>query len=106
MKIGQMVMLIQTKDGLPPTGATGVIHEECCTFYATRVMFGHHKNYFSSDGAYCVRRTWLVKIDDPDAMKKERDKDRLTDPAVYTLSDEDAVKIGRRMLKDLEKDDA
>lgn len=106
MKVGQLVMLIRTQGMLPPTGATGVIHDECCTFGWTRVMFGQHKNRYSSDGAYCVMRTWLVKIDDPDQMKKERDEDRLKDPAEWHLTEADAAKMGRRMLEDLEKEDA
>lgn len=75
MKIGQLVMLIKTKETLPPLGATGVIHSECCMSTGTRVMFGHHKNPDTySDGAFCVRKAWLVPIDDADGFIAKEDQ--------------------------------
>ncbi len=107
MKIGQLVMLIRTIERLPPTGATGVIHEECCLSEHTRVMFGQHKNPDRhSDGAYCVRKAWLVPIDDPDAVKAEDDQHDLDLGNGEKLREKDLVKIGRRMLEDLEREDA
>jgi hypothetical protein len=101
MKIGQLVMLIRTSGILPPVGATGEIHSECCMSNGTRVMFAQHKNQDRySDGAFCVQKAWLVKIDDPDAVKAADDQLDLD------LSHKDLVKIGRRMLEDLEKEDA
>lgn len=65
MKIGQLVMLIRTSGVLPPIGATGEIHSECCMDTGRRVMFSRHKNMLG-DGAFCVHKTWLIPIDDAD----------------------------------------
>jgi hypothetical protein len=101
MKIGQLVMLVQTGGILPPRGATGEIHSDCCMANYTRVMFGHHKNQDRhSDGAFCVKKSWLVPIDDADGSISREDQLELD------LSHQDLVKIGRRMLEDLEKEDA
>jgi hypothetical protein len=106
MKIGQLVMLIRTQGDLPPTGATGQIHEECCMNFAVRVLFAQHKNQFGEDGAYCVRKSWLVPIDDHKGDIAKEDQQELDLGNGEKLTEADLVKLGKRMLEDLEKEDA
>jgi hypothetical protein len=108
MKIGQLVMLIRTAGILPPTGATGVIHTECCCSDSTRVMFANHKDtsWKHADGAFCVKKAWLVKLDDPDAVKSVDDQLELDIGGGETMPVKDLAKIARRMLEDLEEEDA
>jgi hypothetical protein len=106
MKIGTLVMLIKTSGILPPVGATGVIHTECCMSDGTRVMFGHHKDtsWKHADGAFCVKKSWLVPIEDGDLAKEDQlelDIGNGEKVGVKELS-----KMARRMLEDLEKEDA
>jgi hypothetical protein len=100
MKIGQLVMLIRTQGDLPPTGATGVIHDECCMTSGTRVMFALHKQPHSADGAFCVRKSWLIPIDDDKGKIASEDQQELDLGDGRKVSQEDLVKLGKRLLED------
>jgi|SRR5688572_500498 len=106
MKIGQLVMLIRTQGDLPPTGATGQIHEECCMNFAVRVLFAQHKNQFGADGAYCVRKSWLVPIDDHKGDIAKEDQQELDLGDGKPATKEEIEELGRRMREDLEEQDA
>jgi hypothetical protein len=66
----------------------------------TRVMFSQHKDRSSADGAYCVKRTWLVPIDDNKGDIAKEDQQELDLGDGRKVSEKDLVRLAKRMLED------
>jgi hypothetical protein len=120
MKIGQLVMLIKREvhplfdiihgRGFPPIGASGEVVAHC-GMTASDGEAGLHVHFpnfpCKQDGDWWhVPISWLIKIDDPDAVKADEDQHDLDIGNGEKLKEADLAKMGRRMLEDLEREDA
>lgn len=127
MKIGQLVMLVKRNlseygptlmvqleiGGFPPIGACGEVIRACTgsPIPATHVNFPNYpdKSFSEQETWWCIKTSWLMPINDPDAVKASDDQlelnlsDRIRERIKALTSEHDRLKIGRELLEETEE---
>lgn len=114
MKPGKLVMLIKwdpsfqlrvviRASGVTPpiVGAAGEIVEACGNAVTIHVRFPSYPFKTEEGDWWCVPKSWLMPIDDPDAIKAEDSEDSIKpNYPERELTMRELAKMGRKMLEE------